>query len=39
MPKMCKCGLLKTDGDPQHCKVCNTFTHPVYVRKAEGRKE
>lgn len=37
-PKACKCGAIKTDGPPQYCEKCNTFTHPAYVGR-EASKE
>ena len=35
MRKSCQCGAFQSDSDPIYCKLCRTFTHPVYVKVEE----
>lgn len=36
--RQCQCGRIVTEGHPQWCENCETFTHPVYVPvKKDGK--
>jgi hypothetical protein len=39
MLKSCQCGKIQTEGKPDYCRECRTFTHSVYVRTVEVLKD